>query len=281
MRVHRREWVAFFLLSVLGVLGRAPLEAQTITTAGEFTVEPPTLVSIGFDWKIAGDDNRNAQVDVTYRKKGETAWRKALPLLRLQREWVNGGPPQPNDNPVLPRFPFNYVVPNMFSGSVLNLAPDTEYECRLALSDPDGVRGEAAKTVTVRTRREPQPAAGGKTYHVYPVDWKGPKEEPAFTGLMSAYYMGNAHFDYENAFPPRVQPGDVILVHAGLYIGDRFHYMNGAPRPGYLALGNLFDGTYSLTQSGTAEKPIVIKGAGDGEVIFDGAGCQTFFNLMA
>lgn len=42
----------------------------------------------------------------------------------------------------------------------------------------------------------------------------------------------------------------------------------------------MFDGTYYLTQSGTPEKPIVIKGAGDGEVIFDGAGCQTFFNLM-
>jgi hypothetical protein len=281
MRVHRREWVAFFLLSVLGVLGRAPLEAQTITTAGEFTVEPPTLVSIGFDWKIAGDDNRNAQVDVTYRKKGETAWRKALPLLRLQHEWVNGGPPQPNDNPVLPRFPFNYVVPNMFSGSVLNLAPDTEYECRLALSDPDGVRGEAAKTVTVRTRKEPQPAAGGKTYHVYPVDWKGPKEEPAFTGLMSAYYMGTSHYDYENAWPARVKPGDVIMVHAGLYVSDRFHYMNGAARPGYLSLGTVFDGTYYLTASGTPERPIVIKGAGDGEVIFDGDGAQNLFNVMA
>jgi hypothetical protein len=56
--------------------------------------------------------------------------------------------------------------------------------------------------------------------------------------------------------------------------------MNGAPRPGYLSLANLFDGTYYLTQSGTPEKPIVIKSAGDGEVIFDGAGCQTFFNLM-
>ncbi len=57
--------------------------------------------------------------------------------------------------------------------------------------------------------------------------------------------------------PPRVQPGDTILVHAGLYVGDRFHYMNGAPRPGYLAMGNVFDGTYYLTQSGTPDKPIV------------------------
>jgi hypothetical protein len=168
----------------------------------------------------------------------------------------------------------------MFAGSILNLEPDTEYECRFVLWDPDGVSGVKEKVVTTRTRAEPQPASGGRVFHVYPVDWTGPKQEPAFTGLMAAYYMGSAHFDYENAFPARVQPGDTILVHAGLYIGDRFHYMNGAPRPGYLSLGNVFDGTYYLTQSGTVDKPIAIKGAGDGEVIFDGAGCQSLFNLM-
>ena len=255
--------------------------AQAATTAGEFSVEPATLLSLGFDWTISGDDNRNAKVDVTYRKRGAEAWKTALPLLRLQREWVNGGPPLPTDSVLMPRFPFDYVVPNMFSGSVLNLEPDTEYECHFVMTDPDGVRGLATKDAIVRTRKEPMPATGGKTYHVYPVDWKGEKQEPAFTGLMSAYYMGTSHYDYENAWPARVKPGDVILVHAGLYVGDRFHYMNGAARPGYLSLGNLFDGTYYLTASGTAERPIVIKGAGDGEAIFDGDGAQTLFNLMA
>ena len=38
--------------------------------------------------------------------------------------------------------------------------------------------------------------------------------------------------------------------------------MNGAARPGYLSLGRVFDGTYYLTASGTAERPIVIKGQG-------------------
>ena len=261
-----------------------PLAAQTgaqrAVTAGEFVAEPPTLVSLGFEWKISGDDNRDARVDVTYRRKGEQQWRKALPLMRSQREQI-GIAPGPGAAGSEPRFPlFKYTAANMFAGSILNLEPDTEYECRFNLSDPDGVAGSAEKIVTVRTRKEPQPAEGGHLYHVYPVDWQGPKKEPAFTGLMAAYYMGLAHFDYENAFPPRVQPGDTILVHAGLYIGDRFHYMNGQPRPGYLAMGNLFDGTYYLTQSGTPEKPIVIKAAGDGEVIFDGDGCQTFFNLM-
>ena len=253
----------------------------TPVTSGAFVVEPPTLISLGFEWKITGDANRNAHVDVTYRRKGEQPWRKALPLMRSQAEEVGVAPGPGGVEGAAARYPlFKYTAPNMFVGSILNLDPDTGYECRFLLTDPDGVRGGREKIVTVRTRAEPQPAQGGKIYHVYPVDWTGPKQQPAFTGLMAAYYTGLAHFDYENAFPPRVQPGDVILVHAGLYVGDRFHYMNGQPRPGYLAMGNLFDGTYYLTQSGTAEKPIAIKSAGDGEVIFDGDGCQTFFNLM-
>ena len=38
-----------------------------------------------------------------------------------------------NERLRMPRFPFDYIVPNMFSGSILNLEPDTEYECRFAL----------------------------------------------------------------------------------------------------------------------------------------------------
>jgi len=286
MKRHNGLFAFFLFLCV--ILFAKPSWAQKTTASGDFVVEPPTLVSLGFEWRITGDDNRNAHVDVTYRKKGEQSWHDALPLMRLQNEQI-GVPPAPATPEAaaaaarsdFPRYnAFKYTAANMFAGSILNLDPDTDYECRFALADPDGVTGAKEKTVTVHTRKEPVPAEGGHVYNVYPVDWTGPKEEPAFTGLMAAYYMASAHFDYENAYPPRVQPGDTILVHKGLYVGDRFHYMNGAPRPGYLAMGNLFDGTYYLTASGTPDKPIVIKGAGDGEVIFDGDGCQTFFNLM-
>ena len=105
-------------------------------------------------------------------------------------------------------------------------------------------------------------------------------QQPAFIGLMRAYNMGSSASDHDHTFPPRVQPGDMILVHAGLYISDRFHYMNGMPHPGYNNLAAVTDGTYYLTQSGTPDKPIVIKGAGDGEAIFDGAGNANLFNLL-
>jgi hypothetical protein len=259
---------------------------SSMTQAGGFWTEPPTLVSLGFEWRIAGDANANATVDVSYRRKGEHAWHPALPLVRSHGEQVGQtAPPNPNMHPD----PIDYVNPNMFAGSILNLEPGTIYECRFVLSDADGIVSAAGKIaeqtiekiVTVRTRKEPVPAMGGRVYHVYPIGWTGPKQEPAFTGLMEAYYQGAASSDFEHTYPPRVQPGDVILVHAGVYKSDRFHYLNGLPHPGYDALSTLFDGTYYLTQSGTQEKPIVIKAAGDGEVVFDGDGAQTFFNLMA
>lgn len=81
-------------LAIGTIFTPAAVTAQTATTAGEFFVDPPTLVSLGFEWRIAGDDNRNAKVEVTYRKKGEREWHKALPLLRLQHEQVPGGLPR-------------------------------------------------------------------------------------------------------------------------------------------------------------------------------------------
>jgi hypothetical protein len=262
----------------------ASASAQTATTSGEFKVERPTLVSLGFDWWISGDDNRNARVNVTYRKKDENGWHNALPLMRLQHERIGspvgpGYPPPPASNGSMYVNPFNYVTPNMFSGSILNLQPDRDYECHFVIVDPDGVKGPREKTVIVHTRPEPQPAAGGHVYHVYPYGYKGQKQEPAFTGLLAAYYMGSNHSDHSNAFPPRVQPGDTILVHSGIYKDNRTHYSGFYPNEA--AYGTPFDGTYYLTVSGTPEKPIAIKSAGDGEVIFDGDGCQNLFNLLA
>jgi hypothetical protein len=247
-------------LLLLGLLLPRIAAAADKVVAKDFYVEPPTLISLGFEWNIDGDDNRNASVAVSYRKKGEQAWKEGLPLLRLDHERINENA-------------FQYIVPNMFAGSIFDLEPNTEYECRFVLADPDGVQGKSQNIVTVRTRFEPKPAAGGKVYHVYPPGFSGTKQEPSFTGLLAAYYQGSSGADYFNSYPPRVQPGDTILVHAGLYRDDRNRY--GGP------LGTISSGTYFLTVSGTPEKPIVIKGAGDGEAIFDGDGAYNLFNVMA
>ena len=117
----------------------AALPRNSVST-GELLIEPPTLINLGFEWFIQGDDNRNAVVEVSYREQGETGWSSALPLMRLQGERIFSGTV------------FDVISPNMFAGSILDLEPDTDYQARFVMSDPDGVIGEASKTVTVRTR---------------------------------------------------------------------------------------------------------------------------------
>jgi len=238
----------------------AALRAQNGTTPGRFHVEHPTLHNLGFEWAIAGDANRNATVAVQYRAAGESAWRNALPLLRIGGEQVG----RDREN-------LKYIVPDGFAGSILNLTPGTEYECRFTLSDADGTSGQSEHTVKVRTRTEPQPYTGGRTLHVYPADYTGPRKEPHFTGLHEAYY-GAGLGDWSVVWERKAQPGDTILIHAGLYRPERLNYVDPLAAP--------FDGTFNLTLKATAEKPIMIKSAGDGEAIFDGAGNHILFDVM-
>ncbi|MGH9673209.1 MAG: hypothetical protein ACRD44_08510, partial [Bryobacteraceae bacterium] len=64
------------------------LNAQNATRPGRFHVEHPTLLNLGFEWAIEGDANRNATVEVRFRKAGTAAWRSGLPLLRIGGERV-------------------------------------------------------------------------------------------------------------------------------------------------------------------------------------------------
>ena len=244
---------------VLAQRGDAPANA---VSAGELVIEPPTLINLGFEWFVQGDDNRNAAVEVLFRQQGETDWSPALPLLRLQGERIFVGSQ------------FDVVTPNMFAGSILNLAPATTYEVRLVMTDPDGVAGEASRTVTVRTRPEPAPYEGGRVFHVYPHGFDGPKLEPSSEGLICAYNSSCGGGDFATAGRPRVRPGDTLLVHAGLYRYKPLEYGGGNR-------AFPFEGTYYLTADGTPERPIAIKAAGDGEVIFDGNGNFALFNVMA
>ena len=120
------------------------------------------------------------------------------------------------------------IAPNMFAGSILDLEPDTAYEAQFVMSDPDGIRGEGRRMVTVRTRPEPQPYEGGRVFHVYPHGFSGQKIEPSFEGLMCAYNYSCAGTDWATAGRPRVRAGDTILVHAGVYKYNRYEYTNDA-----------------------------------------------------
>src|SRR5436190_15180857 len=86
------------------------LKAQDGIKAGNFIVEPATLINLGFEWNFTGDANRNATVETTYRISGTKNWKEALPLLRIGGEKVFRKTEY-----------LDYTVPDLFAGSILDL----------------------------------------------------------------------------------------------------------------------------------------------------------------
>ena len=151
---------AVFCLLTLSIASMSFAQSRSpVAQPGAVVVEPPTTGALGVEWRIQGDDNRNASVALAWRRTGETAWRDGLPLLRLQAEAVQQGAS------------FHYVAPNMFAGSVFDLEPNTSYDVRLRLTDPDAPAGSppVERMVTARTRPVPKPATGGARIQVPPI----------------------------------------------------------------------------------------------------------------
>ena len=140
---------------------------------------------------------------------GTAAWRPALPLVRV-----------------------DYNGSNRLAGSVLFLNPNSSYEVKLTLADPDG--GAAVQTVAVTTRPIPAMPILGRTFHVVPGagGGNGSAANP-FKGIPAAEAVA--------------QPGDTFLVHAGSY-----------------------GGRITFTRPGNSSAYVVWKAAGDGEAMFAG-----------
>src|SRR5688500_13536451 len=92
MRMSRTTYPSLLLALVATTAGAQPANVATrganAVVPGELVVEPATLINLGFEWLIEGDDNLNASVAVSFRARGEREWRPALPLLRLHGERI-------------------------------------------------------------------------------------------------------------------------------------------------------------------------------------------------
>lgn len=192
---------------------------------GTLQLERPTLICLGAHWPVRGDANKNTRIACHYRKAGTERWLQAQDLFRVD----SAGLPQDIDKGWAP--PAGVTE---YAGSIFELHPDTEYELKFTLIDPDG--GGVEKILKQRTRPVPQAAADGRQLHVVPGNGggKGTAEAP-FKGLGAAQAAA--------------QPGDIFLLHKGTYAG-----------------------TFKIEKNGEPGKPIVWRGAGDGETILDGQG---------
>jgi hypothetical protein len=121
-----------------------PPPAGAAIVAGQMEVDPPTIHSVGVALPIGSSDtNHNATVQLVYRRLGDATWLTGLPLFRVRPEFLSSEDPTP------------FTVVRQFAGSLFDLDPDTEYEIRLEVQDPDG--GNVTRTATARTRPVPRP----------------------------------------------------------------------------------------------------------------------------
>jgi hypothetical protein len=180
-----------------------------VLVVSHVAVDRPTLHALGVQVLISGDDNRNARIDVRYRRASDTVWRQGPPLMRVMPETITE------------------VVPQQFAGTVFDLDPGTEYEIELHATDVDGGVDETRSVLATTRGVPPADPASARTIQV--------ANATALRVALTA-----------------AQPGDILLLDAGTY-----------------------SGTFFLGASGTAARPIVVRGVSTGGVVLDGGNCAS------
>lgn len=210
----RRAWRG--LAPLLALLLPVAATAADSIQPGILASDPPTTCCLGVYLPIVtGDDDLDATATVLYRPTGTLTWRTGLPLLRVRPDQISGETPPGS---------FGFPVPaRQFAGSVLGLVADTAYDIEVTVTDPDG--GGGVQTLQLTTAAVP--VAEPAVPHPVPVS--------TTTALTTA--LANAN------------PGDVITVAAGTYVG-----------------------AFSISRDGTAANPIVIRGASRDTVTLDASG---------
>ncbi|NMB73658.1 MAG: hypothetical protein GYA21_00855 [Myxococcales bacterium] len=144
--MSRKLWLWGSIAALLWC-GRSRAEDR-LTLLDPVRVDRPTLIHLGVQLLIQGDDDHDATVSVRYRAVGQSAWRDGPPLFRVRPEDVAG-----------------LSVPEQFAGSLFYLRPGTEYEIELVVRDPDN-GSELVRTLTARTRGVPGDPAQPDTVNV-------------------------------------------------------------------------------------------------------------------
>jgi hypothetical protein len=121
---------------LLGSFLSVSARADDVLHPGAASLDPPTLVALGVQLLITGDDNHSATVALRYRKTGTTAFQDALPLFRVHPENVTG-----------------FTVPEEFAGSVFDLQPWTRTAASIRSCHCRARRARFPRIRKRRTRR--------------------------------------------------------------------------------------------------------------------------------
>jgi hypothetical protein len=162
-------------LIALSLLFAVPAVAQNASTAGALELYP-NLQAVGARLSYAGDANANATAHLEWRLQGAPVWQIGVDMTRITN--------------------------NRWAGSVFWLDPNTAYEVRAVITDPDG---GGSTSGTVRTRVEPAVVAPTRTWWVAT---NGNDANPGSSSQPFATLQAAANV---------VQPGEEIRVRPGIY----------------------------------------------------------------
>jgi hypothetical protein len=120
MRIARLARRALGLSTGALLLLASSTRADDVLHPGAVNLDRPTLVTLGVQLLVTGDDNHDATVGVRYRPVGGN-WHVGRDLFRVHPEDIVGR-----------------TVPEQFAGSIFDLQPATTYDIELHATDPDG-----------------------------------------------------------------------------------------------------------------------------------------------
>lgn len=181
-----------FKLAVAIVFLNIRVYSQNYTIPGKVITPFPTIINLAVEWNIQGDDNQNGIVTLQFRQEGKRKWNQGMPLRRVPAGENKTALTLPRKAPGYSGFKWE----NKHSGSIFDLKPNTVYEIKLTLKDPDG--GSVIKLVKAHTRPAPHIGDNAKIIEIAPGNYdtlhtvSGTAEKP----VVYRCSKGNATFKF-------------------------------------------------------------------------------------
>lgn len=213
-----RQSARICLSLIMLIVAREPIVPLSTHARATATVELyGTFHAMGVVVTLAptDDPDQDAVANVEYRAGGTGPFRPGLALAR--------------------------VASTRFVGSLFWLNPDTTYEVRVTLSDPDG---DPLNGVVV------QSSAWTRTEIVIPLPRHAYYASPTGSGTTCSLAVPCSLTEGLN----QAQPGDAVILRGGVY----------------------YQGEITLPRSGTAGMPIIILGLSGETAVLDGSDPATF-----